>query len=82
MNWNTKVKVKHLFMEEEDHESVQRSMNDIADVLSASSAFALFDCAKFRSIPEGDDIISPQDYANKLLDRMYDFADEHRIWIG
>lgn len=79
--WNVKVKIKHLFTEAQDHASVQASMSAIADVLSRVSAFSLFDVRKFRDIPQGDDVFGPQDYANKLLDKLYDYADAHRIWI-
>ena len=79
--WNYHVKVKHLFTDKEDHESVQKSMNDIADVLQHEIGFAGFSTKKFRDIPKGDDTFGPVDYANKLIDRMYDFADKRRIWI-
>jgi len=79
--WNSKIKIKHLFTEDEDHESVQESMNAIADVVRNHSAFVLFDTKNFRNIPRGDDVLGPTDYANRLLDRLYDFADEHRIWV-
>ena len=81
MSWNSRVNVKHLFTEEEDHKSVQRSMNAVADVLAASPRFFSFGLREFSAIPKDNDFISPVDYANSLLDLMYDFADEHRIWI-
>ncbi len=83
--WTSRVKVKHLLEhEDESHEATQRSMSAIADALAASHAFDYFDrdwLAKMRNIPQGDAFFIPADYANKLLDRMYDFADMHGIWI-
>ena len=83
--WTSKVKIKHLLEHnDESLEATQRSMNAIADVLEASPAFNYFDrrwLAKMRDIPQGDDLFGPADYANNLLDRMYDFADSHGIWI-
>lgn len=82
--WHSRVTVKHLFTPNDDHESVQASMNAIADVLGQSTAFAAFSRAvlgKMRNIPQGDDYFGPLDYANKLLDVMYNFANEYRIWI-
>ena len=83
--WTSKVKVKHLLEhEDESHEATQRSMSAIADVLEASPAFNYFDrdwLAKMRDIPQGDEFFSPTDYANKMLDRMYDFANMYGIWI-
>ena len=80
-DWQHKVKIKHLFTEKETHKEVQKSMNEVADVLDKNFCFARFDKAQFRIIPKGDKFFSPADYANKLLDRLYDFADENRIWI-
>ena len=80
-HWNAKVKIKHLFTDAEDHASVQASMSAVADVLSHVPAFSLFDTRKFRDIPKGDDVFGPAAYANKLLDGVWDYADEHRIWI-
>uniref|UniRef100_A0A6H2A2C1 Uncharacterized protein n=1 Tax=viral metagenome TaxID=1070528 RepID=A0A6H2A2C1_9ZZZZ len=79
--WDYHVKVKHLFTEKEDHTAVQKSMTDVADVIQREVGFAGFSVKKFRSIPEGDDTFGPVDYANRLIDRMYDFADSHGIWI-
>ncbi|MCP4606368.1 MAG: hypothetical protein GY847_38630 [Proteobacteria bacterium] len=79
--WAHKVKVKHLFSEKEDHESIQNEMNAIADILDNDTWFIHFSTDGFRSIPEGDSVFEPVDYANRLLSRMYDFADAYRIWI-
>ena len=84
--WTSKVAIKHLLEhDDESHEATQRSMIAIANALENAPAFACFDrdwIEKMRNIPQGDDFFSPVDYANKLLDRMYDFADSHGIWIG
>jgi len=81
MSWRAKVKVKHLFTEDEDHESVQKNMNEVADALENSRQFLGFNTKRFRAIPAGDDFFKPTDYANKLLGDMYDYADQNRIWI-
>ena len=81
MGWNAKVKVKHLFTKESEHTAVQKSMSQVADVLDKSSAFQGFSIRKFHSIPKGDDVFGPVDYANRLIDEMYDYADARRIWI-
>lgn len=80
--WLSRVKIRHLFTEDETPEAIRKSMRQIADVLENSDSFLTFRMkSKFRAIPEGDSVIRPVDYANKLLDMMYDYADEHRIWI-
>lgn len=84
MAWNSKVKLKHLMTDGESHEEVQANMNAIADVLDSSNEFISFPHSiieRMRNIPQGDDIFKPVDYANRLLDRMYDYANEYRIWI-
>ena len=82
MNWQNKIRLKHLFTEDESVKSIRASMNAIADELDKATFFRTFSLKKnFRSIPLGDDVIEPLDYANKLLDAMYDYADEHHIWI-
>jgi hypothetical protein len=56
-------------------------MNKIADVLEKEPCFKDFNCSRFKKIPEGDDIIGPVDYANRLIERMYIYADRYKIWI-
>ena len=81
-NWRKKIKIKEFLTDKEDHKSVQESMNKIADVLESHGEFGLTNLAtKFRNIPVGDDVITPCDYANKLIGIMYDIADEQEIWI-
>lgn len=80
--WHHRVKIRHLFTDQDDHASVQASMNAIADVLAPDIWFAPFPVGNFRSIPQGDDVFGPVDYANRLLDKLYDYADDRRIWIG
>ena len=82
MGWNSKVKVKHLFTDKTDHESVQACMDAIADVLDASPEFSMFDTRGFRNISKGDEVFGPVDYADRLLGQMYNYADLWRIWIG
>jgi len=80
-NWIHRVKIKHLLTKNKDRESIQKAMNSIADVLEVEFCFTGFSIDKFRNIPEGDDVFSPIDYANRLLDKLYDYADRKRIWI-
>ena len=80
-NWKHKVKIRHLFTENEDHTSIQDSMNKIGDVLESSGLFAELDLSAFRDIPEGGTHFGPVDYANMMLDEMWDLADHKSIWI-
>ena len=79
--WNYKVRIKHLMTDKEDYKSIKKSMNDIADVLDKEICFFGFNRKEFRKIKKGDSVLSSLDYANKLIARMYDYADSHRIWI-
>ena len=80
-NWQNRIDLRHLITKKEDHKSVQTSMDAIADAIDASPFFNTFRTVGFRSIPENG-ILRPVECANILMDRMYDYADEHRIWIN
>jgi hypothetical protein len=80
-NWKYRVKIKHLLTEKEDLQSIQESMNKIADVLDKEPCFKNFNFSRFRKIPEGDEVVGPVDYANRLIERMYNYADRWLIWI-
>ena len=81
MRWLHTVGIKHLLAEDEEYESVKNTMNKIADILSKEKSFQDFASTiqKFRDIPEDEDFL---ECANDLLDELYDYADEHRIWIA
>jgi cellobiose phosphorylase len=80
MNWTKRIKIKDLLTENEDCESVQKSMTAIADVLDKEHLIR-FNTKKFRDIPKDNPYIEPVEYANKLIDGLYDYADANRIWI-
>jgi hypothetical protein len=81
-NWkNRHLKIKHLLTKEDDYESIVKSMSAIADVLEKELHPKFYLVPKFRDIPKGDEVITALDYANKLLDMLYDYCDENRIWV-
>ena len=78
MNWVYKVKLTHLFTDDEDYWDIQASMNNIADALDKEPCFDMFaDKNRFRTLPEDYTLV----IANSLITKLYDYADEHRIWI-
>jgi len=79
--WKKHIKIKHLLNDKEDLESVRKTMETVADILEKHNEFPRDLIDKLRNIPEGDGVITPTDYANKLLDRVYDNADRERVWI-
>ena len=81
MSWNSRVNVKHLFTDKSSHSEIQKSMSAIADVLKRSRCFNEFELDDFYNIPKGDNFFTPEDYANRMLNNMYDFADSRGIWI-
>ena len=82
-NWRKTIKIKQFLTESEEHKKIQESMDKIADELGKHFEFKLSPIIhKMRNIPQGDDVITPHDYANKLLGYIYDKADEEKIWIG
>jgi hypothetical protein len=81
-NWRKSIKIKHLLTESEEYADVKEVMSKVADELSKHGEFKeLSLISKLRNIPAGDDVITPTDYANKLLRQVYDIADMERIWI-
>ena len=80
-NWKARVKIKHLLTDDESPEAVRACMTSIAEVIEAAPAFRKFNTGRFRVIPDGNGIMSECDFANQLLDELYDYADELRIWI-
>lgn len=82
MNWKYKVRIKDLFTKNEDWESIQTSMTQIGNILKRKHCFLGFGgLDRFKRIPHGDDFFKPVDYANRLLDEVYAYADENKIWI-
>ncbi|MCJ7768757.1 hypothetical protein MUP79_10250 [Candidatus Bathyarchaeota archaeon] len=79
-NWRKRINIKHLLTKSGKHKDIVKSMNSIADVLEKHFEFKEI-AGRLRNIPKGDDVITPADYANKLLERVYDIADNERIWI-
>ncbi len=83
MGWLFHVKIKQFLTDKEDYESIKKAMESIASALEKEPCFNGFrpTLKKFKSIKDDDDgnfvVIS-----NRLLDRMYDYADANRIWIG
>lgn len=75
--WLTRVQLKHLLTEEETPEAVNKSMKAIATVLRQSVAFHSVDRTFLQDMEKCTDVFE----ANMLLAAMYDYADEHRIWI-
>lgn len=75
--WNTHVQLKHLMTEKETPEAINVSMKAIAFAMRQSLAFRLVR----RDFLELMEKCLEVDEANELLNAMYDYADEHRIWI-
>jgi hypothetical protein len=78
MNWKHKIKLKHLFTQNEDPELVDQSMRAIADVIKQHEFMNDFDVTDFYHCKEDEKSL---DLANGLLDDLYDFADFRKIWI-
>jgi hypothetical protein len=56
-------------------------MNDVADALQDEPCFHRFNFKTFRKIPKGDEFFGPVDYANKMISKIYDYADDNLIWV-
>lgn len=81
MNWQHKVKIKHFFTDNEDYNVIKAAMANVADELAKTRLFPASIIKPFRQIKRGDSFFTAQDYANKALEKLYDFADDNAIWI-
>lgn len=82
--WKAIINVKHLFTEDEDYESVQKSMNEIASALWESGHFYEYPglLEDMRNIPaEKTCGMEPIQFANNLINEMYNICDYKRIWV-
>ena len=74
--WKHEIRLKHLFTTDSSRAAVRRSMNAVAKELLQSPLFTdLPVLMRFRG--ESD-----LGVANELLDALYDYCDEHRIWVS
>lgn len=80
MNWLHKIKIKHLMTEQEDWKTIQDRMSAIADALENDDTWfsGLENTIRsMRHIPESGAL----EYANDLLDEMYEYCDYYGIWV-
>ncbi len=73
--WRSAVRIKQFYCMSTDWHSVSTCMNRLADALSANPSFDEF--THLRDFRDQGDI----NRANDLLDHLYDFCDEKRIWV-
>ena len=76
-NWRKTIKIKHLFTENEDYESLQKSMIEIGKVLRSYGEFCILDFDEFDNLPKNHTLA----IANDILNTVYNIADYERIWI-
>ncbi len=76
-----RVKLKHLMTVYADRATVESNMRTIAEIVSKSPHFTGFDVSDFRTLPPENDELPLHEYINRILDRLFDFADAHRIRI-
>lgn len=73
--WKNTVRIRQFYCMSTDWQSVRTCMNRLADALSANPLFDEFiHLGDFRD--QGD-----IHRANELLDHLYDYCDEKRIWV-
>lgn len=73
--WNHTVTIGIADILEDESTSVEQKGRTIAERLSREACFRSFPhLAEFRSAQDEEDL-------DEWLERMYDYADRHRIWI-
>lgn len=75
MSWKHKIALQHLFTENEDADSVRESMNRVHSVISQDPFFRGFCYESFTNVEDVN-------LASSLLNSLYDYADQNRIWIN
>lgn len=73
--WKHRIAIKHYFCMSTDWQSVMRSMNQIATALANDPMFDDFPSLE-EFFAEGS-----LERSSDLLDRLYDYCDERRIWL-
>lgn len=84
MAWKFSVNIKPLIGEDTSEEGAQRAGKSISDLLSrrllARDHYATD--LTLRNIIDGFAEIEDTDEFNSVLDDLYDWADENRVWLG
>lgn len=74
--WKHELRITHLFTENEDKESILKSMNSIANVIELKSYLDDFDNQfSFRDVDNLEE-------ANDLINELYDYCDTNGIWVA
>lgn len=83
MQWmyNVNIAKFDLAGKEHDEDAVRKTLSELADYLNQQRCFSRFNAKQLRNIPESDDYFSFEDYVIRALEKMYDYADDNRIWL-
>ena len=73
--WRSAVRLRQFYCMSTDWQSVSICMNRLADALSSNPLFDEF--THLNDFRDQGDITR----ANSLLDHLYDYCDEKRIWV-
>lgn len=83
--WRHTTKIKHLLSNKERSDEELFEVGErIAAVLQSDTEWSwwmTFDANVFTELPESTRWFSTTEALNKALTTMYDYADEHAIWI-
>lgn len=76
MDQEERINIGELITDKEDYESVQESMNKIADIIQNKGFRLKLLSRKMRNLPKGDKVTN---VSNKLLDKMYNILDKNKL---
>jgi hypothetical protein len=82
--WRMKIRLKDLLTEDDSDEYAQRAAKEVAKRLRASAIKSMVGVDQYDFDDMADEFeygVETCDDFNGVLDLMYNFADEHRIWI-
>lgn len=85
MRWKNELNIKQILNEidEDDDEDIKRAFKEIGTLIQNSQYFKDFAFTDlFFNLPEPGEVFKMEDVCNLLLDKLYDYADNHKIWLG
>lgn len=78
-NWQHTTTFKHLLTDSVNPVDIRDEMRGVQRIIGSDRWWARFDMRQFRDFHSVRDAFV-EDVANGILARMYDYADDNRIW--
>ena len=83
MNWLITINIKQFLTDDNGNDAAIKATNEIADLIDDTIPYSWQ--IAFEYIEEiVDDLrdCNEMGWANNILEALYDWADEHHVWLG